>query len=147
MALLRALLMFQCSVLLLWLQLASAIHSPAHPSPPPAAPDMVPNCTAEGIKFTNCTKLPNTDCYQLRFGELPIFTCLCRKGYARDLRGIGCQKKYDPLCDPSTVRDGCLAPPPKTDNESFPRSKLNKIVAGACLSLSLLLVTRFTLRI
>ncbi|KAI3914384.1 hypothetical protein MKW98_014991 [Papaver atlanticum] len=129
MASLRALLMFQCSVLLLWMQLASAKNSPVHPSPPPA-PDMVPNCTAEGLKLTKCDKVSNTDCYQLKFGKLPIFTCLCKKGYARDLRGQGCQKMYDPKCDPNKVRDGCLAPPPKTDNESFPRSKFNKIVAG-----------------
>ncbi|KAI3890341.1 hypothetical protein MKW92_038579 [Papaver armeniacum] len=105
------------------------------------------------IAKTNLTSYacgPNTICTSSNVSS--GYRCNCKKGYEgnpylNSSTGGECQEKYDPKCDPYKVRDGCLAPPPIIINESFPRSKFNQIVAGAFLSLSLLLVTSFILGI
>ncbi|KAI3901662.1 hypothetical protein MKW92_053499 [Papaver armeniacum] len=89
-----------------------------------------------------CKCGPNADCRDN--GNASGYRCYCRKGYAGNpylntINGGYCQAVQTATCDVNSGL-GCSTP----RSTSFPRSKFNKIVAGTCLSLSLLLVTSFT---
>ncbi|XP_026438775.1 wall-associated receptor kinase 2-like [Papaver somniferum] len=101
-------------------------------------------CEEAAANMTSYACGPNAVC-KLRNNITPGYLCSCKPGYAGNpyldiSTGGHCQEIKG--CDDNSAL-GCSPKSPKS--ESFPRSKFNKIVAGTCLSLSILLVTSFVL--